>query len=51
MLVVLDFNKKAQHIYRKLGFVEEGIQRDARLVDGKWHDVILLSILETEYKS
>jgi RimJ/RimL family protein N-acetyltransferase len=35
-------------MYRKTGFVEEGIQREARLVDNEWHDVILMGILEKE---
>ena len=48
-LIVLDFNERALHLYQKLGFVEEGIQREARLVDGKWHDVVMMSILEQEF--
>lgn len=49
-LMVLDFNKRAQHLYKKLGFVVEGIQREARLVNGEWHDVILMGILEKEFE-
>lgn len=49
-LLVLDFNERAQHIYRKMGFVEEGVQREARLVDGKWHDAVLMGMLEKEWK-
>lgn len=49
-LLILDFNKRAQQLYRNLGFVEEGVQRETRLVDGEWHDVILMSMLEKEYK-
>jgi len=48
-LIVLDSNERALHMYRNQGFVEEGIQREARLVADKWHDVILLGILEKEY--
>lgn len=48
-LIVLDFNKRAQRTYRKLGFVEEGVQREARLVGGKWHDVILMGILKKDH--
>jgi len=44
-LLVLDFNERAQHMYRNLGFKEEGVQREARLVDGKWHNVILMAML------
>ena len=49
-LKVLDFNKRAQHLYRKLGFAEEGSQREARLVDGKWHNVLLMGMLEKEFE-
>jgi RimJ/RimL family protein N-acetyltransferase len=45
-LLVVDFNKRAQAVYRKLGFVEEGMLREARLVDGCWRDVYLMAILE-----
>jgi len=48
-LIVLDSNERALHMYRNQGFVEEGIQREARLVEDKWHDVISLGILEKEY--
>jgi len=48
-LIVLDFNERALHLYQKLGFVEEGIQREARLVDGKWHNVVMMSMLEQEF--
>jgi len=49
-LIVLDFNERALHMYRKIGFVEEGIQREARLVDGKWRNVIMMGMLEQEFK-
>lgn len=48
-LGVLDFNERASHMYRKLGFVEEGIQREARIVDDKWHNVIRMSMLEQDF--
>jgi len=38
-------------MYRRKGFVKEGIQREAHLVEDKWHDVISLGILEKEYMS
>jgi len=49
-LIVLDFNKRAHHAYRKVGFVEEGVQRDALLVGGRWHDVIMMGMLKRERK-
>ena len=48
-LLVLDFNERALHMYRKLGFIEEGIQREARIVDDKWDNVIMMSLLEHEF--
>lgn len=50
-LKVFDFNERALHMYRKLGFVEEGIQREARLVDGTWCNVVMMSMLEQEYSN
>lgn len=49
-LIVLDFNKRAQQVYRKLGFVEEGIQREARLIEDKYHNIILMGMLEKEFE-
>jgi len=37
-----------KHVYQKVGFVEEGRMREAFRRDGKWHDVILMSLLEGE---
>jgi len=48
-LTVLDFNERALRLYRKMGFAEEGIQREARLVDGKRHNVIMMGMLEREF--
>jgi RimJ/RimL family protein N-acetyltransferase len=48
-LLVLDSNERALHVYRNQGFVQEGIQREARLIEDKWHNVILLGILQKEY--
>ncbi len=50
-LLVLDSNERARRMYRKLGFVEEGVQRETRLVDGEWHNVVLMGILEKENRN
>jgi RimJ/RimL family protein N-acetyltransferase len=47
-LEVYDFNPRAQHVYAKCGFVQEGVRRDALLWDGKWHNAICMSILATD---
>ncbi len=49
-LNVYDFNKRAAHVYAKLGFKEEGIQREALYYNHAYHDSILMSILEEEYR-
>ncbi|MGC7100160.1 GNAT family N-acetyltransferase [Amycolatopsis lurida] len=47
-LWVVAENTGACHVYRKLGFVEEGRQRERFFRDGRWHDMILMSVLEGE---
>ena len=50
--VTLDYytgNTRARDLYRKLGFVDEGIARNATCKDGKYYDLNLMSILRDEY--
>lgn len=47
-LGVVDANERARHVYRKIGFVEDGKLRDAFRRDGAWHDVYVMSLLEGE---
>lgn len=42
-------NKVAQGLYKKLGFKEEGKQREALFRDGKYHDYLMFSLLEKEW--
>ncbi|MCH4887259.1 GNAT family N-acetyltransferase [Acidaminobacter sp. JC074] len=49
-LSVYDFNKRGIHVYKSLGFVEEGVLRDAYKDENGYHDEIIMSILETEFK-
>ncbi|MFC4061616.1 GNAT family N-acetyltransferase [Planomonospora corallina] len=49
-LEVFDFNDRARHVYRKAGFVEEGVRRDALLWEGSWHDSILMSVLAPDWQ-
>ncbi|MFC1802750.1 GNAT family N-acetyltransferase [Thermoproteota archaeon] len=44
-LLVLDFNERAQRVYEKLGFAVEGRQRQARLVNNEWCDLIVMAKL------
>lgn len=48
-LEVYDFNPRAQHVYEKVGFVREGVRRDALLWNGRYQNAIIMSILEDEY--
>jgi RimJ/RimL family protein N-acetyltransferase len=48
-LRVLAFNTRAIACYRKCGFVEEGREREAALIDGTWHDDVIMSALQSEY--
>jgi RimJ/RimL family protein N-acetyltransferase len=50
-LEVYDFNPRAQHMYEKVGFVQEGMLRDVLLWDGVYHSAIVMSILENEYRN
>ncbi|KGA98925.1 acetyltransferase [Alkalihalobacillus alcalophilus ATCC 27647 = CGMCC 1.3604] len=49
-LRVFSFNKKAIHLYKKLGFVQEGLSRESLFRKGKWHDIIQMGLLRSEYK-
>ncbi|MDC0765544.1 GNAT family N-acetyltransferase [Streptomyces sp. HD] len=43
------FNHRALHVYKKVGFVVEGVRRDAQIHDGEWVDEILMAILDHEW--
>ena len=43
-------NKKAVRLYEKCGFVEEGILRDKVLKNGRFEDVIVMSIITEDSK-
>ncbi|MNP53465.1 Spermidine N(1)-acetyltransferase [compost metagenome] len=49
-LGVFAFNKRAIHVYEKLGFNREGVQRDLLFLNQEYHDSILMSMLEHEYR-
>jgi RimJ/RimL family protein N-acetyltransferase len=48
-LQVYSSNPRAIRCYEKAGFVQEGRQRDARFWDGRYEDVLIMSILRTEW--
>lgn len=47
---VVSFNERALRFWERIGFRKEGVQRDAYYYDGKYHDFILMSILEDEFR-
>lgn len=44
-------NHRARHVYRDLGFVEEGTMRDAALKLDGFHSLVIMSMLEDEYRA
>lgn len=45
------YNHNALKLYRRLGFVDEGREREAVLYLRKWHDIVNLSMLEHEWEA
>ncbi|QNN51294.1 GNAT family N-acetyltransferase [Nocardioides mesophilus] len=50
-LRVLAYNTRAIRCYLRCGFVEEGRERDAAYVQNKWHDDVIMGILEHEVRT
>ena len=48
---VVGFNQRALRFYRKVGFKQEGIQRDGYFYDHGYHDFVMMSLLEDEYRA
>ena len=48
-LDVKPHNTRARHLYSTLGFIEEGILRDALLDDGRYESLIVMSMLKPEW--
>lgn len=50
-IAVVGFNEKAIHFYEKLGFVREGVQRDGYFHAHRYHDFVLMGLLEREFRA
>lgn len=50
-LQVNEGNERARRAYRKTGFKEDGVLRAHTFLDGHYIDVIVMSMLEPEYRS
>jgi diamine N-acetyltransferase len=48
-LDVFEDNARARHLYESLGFKYEGVMRESANRDGRWFDLHLMSMLESEY--
>ena len=47
---VVGFNEAALSFWKKLGFRDEGVQRDGYFHDGAFHDFVMMSMLEDEWR-
>lgn len=45
------YNTRAANIYRKLGFVQEGVRRGVIYMNRKWYDLIEFGLLEEEWEA
>lgn len=48
---VVGFNERALKFYEKVGFRQEGIQRDGYFSNHQFSDFVMMSILEDEFRS
>ncbi|HUG92725.1 MAG TPA: GNAT family protein [Planctomycetaceae bacterium] len=48
---VFSYNERALHVFRKLGFTAEGTFREYLRRGGKWHNMLLLSMLAREWRA
>lgn len=44
-------NKKALHLYKKAGFVKEGVLKDEYFWNGKYHDIVRMAIINKKINS
>ncbi|HEV8042984.1 MAG TPA: GNAT family N-acetyltransferase [Bryobacteraceae bacterium] len=50
-LDVFEHNARARHVYRSVGFVEEGVLRECVRQPGQYASLVVMSILEDEYRA
>ncbi len=50
-LTVFEYNERAIHLYHKLGFKDEGRQRQRLRRDGRLWDVLFMGLLREEWKN
>lgn len=50
-IVAWSYNERAIHLYKRLGFVEEGRTRESIWLDRKWYDEVNLGMLESDWEA
>jgi RimJ/RimL family protein N-acetyltransferase len=50
-LTCAPYNERGLRAYRRTGFREDGRLRDNRFLDGRYHDTVMMSILEAEWRA
>lgn len=50
-LNVFVYNERAHRVYEKIGFKQEGVQREALYYDHAYHDSIVMGLLEHEFRA
>ncbi|MEM6306603.1 MAG: GNAT family protein [Pseudomonadota bacterium] len=48
---VLHFNDAAMKAYAKVGFIQEGRERESCHIDGTWHDDIIMGLLAPDFRA
>jgi diamine N-acetyltransferase len=48
---VVGFNEMALRFYEKVGFKREGVQRDGYYYNHEYHDFVMMSVLEDEFRA
>jgi UDP-4-amino-4,6-dideoxy-N-acetyl-beta-L-altrosamine N-acetyltransferase len=50
-LEVVAFNARAIKLYREFGFVEEGVMKEQVYLEGRYHDLVLMRMFDTEFRA
>lgn len=49
-IIAFSFNDGAMRLYERMGFREEGRQRESMWFNGGWHDTVTYGMLEQEWR-
>ena len=49
-LSVLEYNLRAINLYKKIGFTQEGVSREAIFKNGKFENYVMMSLLKSDEK-